>query len=827
MLEDIRYGARMLVKHPGFTIVAALSLAVGIGATTTVFGLLNAMLLRPLPVKDAATLVSVHKPGKDGTTIHTISHPDYFEYRVLADAPALAVPALAVPALAVFSDVIAWTEAPASVELNGQVEQTYGMLASGNYFPVLGVRPALGRLFTPEEDRTPGEHPVVVLSFAFWQGRFASDSSIVGRSVALNGHPFTVIGVTPNGFTSTYGAFAPSFYAPLMMQGQLIAKPDVATNRGHSNLKVTARLKPGVTLEQAQAALNVLDKQLEASYPQIGESSLRPNLGVELAQVGAYPPDMLIGLLGVAAFLLGIVGCVLLIACANVAGMLLARATVRRREIAVRLAVGATRGRLIRQLLTESSLLFLTAGTLGVLLTVWLTGLISAIPMPVAIPFALEAQVDGRVLGFTLILALVTGVVFGLAPALEASRTDLQSALKDATSAGRFKRSRLRHGFVVAQIALSLVLLIGAGLLARALSYGQTVYPGRAPETVFTATVDPGLLGYDVPQARVLFQRLNDNLQALPGVEAVSMVRGLDIGDGFARTELAVEDAPELGNMEIETNTIAPGYFRTLGVRLISGRDFAAADREGAPRVVIINQAMVRRFWPNASPLGKRVRFGEDKWAEIVGVAEDGRHRVAGQSSPPFVYGAFLQSSSDNPAMTLLVRFRGDKASLLADVRRATRELDPRLPLQSPMTLSAAVETVTLRWRVAGSLAQGFGLLGLALAALGIYGLVAYTVSQRTREIGVRIALGATSGNIRSLVVGHGVKLALLGVAIGLVLSFGVTRALAAFLFGVSASDPITYVGTALVLAAVAMAASYIPARNATRTDPLVALRQD
>src|SRR5688572_9719466 len=351
---------------------------------------------------------------------------------------------------------------------------------------------------------------------------------------------------------------------------------------------------------------------------------------------------MMIGLLGVAAFMLAVVGSVLLITCANVAGMLLARATVRRREIAVRLAVGATRGRLIRQLLTESTLLFLVAAALGMLLTLWLTRLVAAIPVPVAIPFALETQVDWRVLGFTLVLALGTGIVFGLAPALEASRTDLQSALRDVASAGGGRRSRMRQAFVVGQISLSLVLLIGAGLFARALQYGQSVYPGRDPETVMTATLDPEPLGYTVPQARVLYQRLTENLEALPGVETVSMARGVHIGMGWANTSLAVEDAPELGDMQTETNIIAPRYFETLGVRLVSGRDFTTADRDGAPRVVIVNEAMVRRFWPNASPLGRRARSGEAEWAAVNGVAEDGRHRIAVQSSPSVVARALL-----------------------------------------------------------------------------------------------------------------------------------------------------------------------------------------
>jgi predicted permease len=342
-----------------------------------------------------------------------------------------------------------------------------------------------------------------------------------------------------------------------------------------------------------------------------------------------------------------------------------------------------------------------------------------------------------------------------------------------------------------------------------------------------TARLDPRPLGYSMPQARALYQRLTQTLAALPGVDAVSLANELQIGAGYARTGLTVEDAPGAGTLETETSMIAPHYFETVGVRLISGRDFTAADRDGAPRVVIINEAMSRRFWPGASPLGKRVQFGGGVWAEIIGVAEDTPYRVAGQSPASFVYRNFLQTSSDNSGMTLLLRFRGDPTALVADLRRATKAIDPRLPLQSPMTLSAAVETVTLPWRIAGSIAQAFGILGLTLAALGIYGLVAYTVGQRTREIGVRMALGAGPGDIRRLVVGHGVKLAAVGVTIGLALSLGVTRALAAFLFGISASDPATYLGTAAVLAVVTLVASYIPARGATRTDPLVALRQD
>jgi predicted permease len=834
--QDLRYGARMLMKQPGFAAVAVLSLALGIGATTTVFSVANAVLLRPLPVKDPDTLVTVNKPDPNGSGMHTISYPDYLDYRNRNE---------------VFTDLLAWSEVPLSLNLDGQAESAYGMVVSGNYFSTLGVQPALGRFFTAEEDRTPGAHPVAVLSFALWQSRFAGDLSVIGKNIKLQGQPFTIIGIAPKGFTSTYNVFAPALYVPLMMQAQLKSQPNIFVERTSRGLKLTGRLKPGVSRAQAQAALSLLDRQLEETNPQRGETSQRPNLGVELVPVGSFPWEIRLALLGGASLLLVIVGFVLLIACANVAGMLLARATVRQREIAVRLALGATRPRLIRQLLTESSLLFLVAGALGVGLALWLTRLLSTIPLPIDLPFALEAKVDWRVLSFTLLLALLTGLIFGLAPATEAARADLQTALKDAPLARGIKRARLRQGFVVGQIALSLVLLIGAGLVARALQYAQTIYPGRQPETVLTAEMDPGNQGYSVARAREFYQQLTERVAALPGVEGVSLARELQIGDGYSTTSLAVKDAPQEGNMKVEANTIAPNYFQTLGLRLLSGRDFTLADREGAPRVVIINEAMARRFWPGASALGKQVQVGGrgwggnamifddtskpgkqvqaagEGWSEVIGVVEDGKSRTSGQAPPPFVYYPFLQSQSGNLGLTLVLRQRGDIANALAAVRREVQALDPNLPVQAAMTLTEAVRLVTLPWRVAGMLANVFGLIGLTLAALGIYGLVSYTVNQRTHEIGVRVALGAQRRDIFKLVIGQSLKLASLGVATGLALAFGLTQTLADLLFGVSASDPATYLGISLLLVLVALAASFIPARKATRTDPLVALRHE
>jgi putative ABC transport system permease protein len=813
MIQDLRFGARMLLKQKGFTLVAVLSLSLGIGATTTVFSVANAVLLRPLPVTDAASLVSVNKPDPNASGIHVISYPDYLDYR---------------RRLEVFSDLLAWSEVAVSLNLNDQAEQAYGMVVSGNYFSMLGVQPAVGRLFSEEEDRTPAAHPVTVISFGLWQSRFGGDPAVIGQSVKLSGRPFTIIGVAPKGFTSTYSLFAPTLYVPLMMQGQLMSKPDIFGERTSKNLKLTARLKPGVTREQAQSAFDLLDRQLEQAYHQRGETSERPHVGVELVPVGSFPGDILLAILGAAGLLFAIVGFVLLIACANVAGILLARATVRQREIAVRLALGATRMRLIRQLLTESSLLFLVAGALGVGLTVWLVRVLSAVTLPLEAPFALDAKVDWRVLSFTLLLALVTGVVFGLAPALEASRADLQTALKDAPSSRGFRRSRLRHAFVVGQIALSLVLLIGAGLFARALQYAQSVYPGRQPETVLTAGLDPRQNGYDVARAREFYQKLTTRIEALPGVEAVSLAQLLYTAEGGGNTTLSIKDSPNESGLLTQINAVAPGYFETLGITLLTGRDFTAADRETAPRVVIVEEATADRFWPGESALGKQVRVGgNQEWAEVIGVVDNSLPRIPGQPTPPFVYYPYLQSRSNNSNLTLLVRHRGETAGVLAAVRREVQALDPNIPLQLPMTLYEAARLAALPWRIAGMLAIVFGLVGLALAALGIYGLVAYTVNQRTHEIGVRVALGAQRSDIFRLVMGHGLKLGLLGVVFGLALSFALTRLLSSLLFGVSAGDPAIHLGTALLLVLVVLIASFIPARRAMKGDPLTALRHE
>ena len=813
VLQDVRYGMRMLWKNPAFTLVAVFSLAIGVGATTTVFSVVNAVLFRPLPVKDVTELVSVHKPDPNRSQIHVISYPDYLDYRERNE---------------VFSDLLVWTEASLSLNTHDQPEAAFGMLVSGNYFSLLGVQPALGRFFSEEEDRVPGAHPVTVISFSLWQKRFHGDTSVLGRTIKLNGHHFTIVGVAPKDFTSNYNVFAPALYVPLMMQAQILSDPGRFGSRMSKYLKMTGRLRSGVSLEQAQTALSNIDRQLEEAYAEQGETSLVADSGLELVPLGSFPPEDRLLFIGAAGLLMAIVGSVLLIACANIAGVLLARATSRQREIAVRLALGATRLRLIRQLLTESGLLFLFAAVAGVAVTVWLTGLITKITLPDSLPFALDVPVDWRVLSFTLMLSLATAFVFGLVPALAASRAEFIPALKDAPLMLGVKRSRLRNAFVIGQIALSMVLLVGAGLFTRATQYAQTVHPGNNPDTVLTANIDLEEHGFTELRSRTFFQQLIDRIAALPGVEHASLVQGLHVGEGYSTTNLIVRGVADEQKLVSEYNAVAPDYFRTMGIGILAGRDFTPADREGATRVVIVEEATARRFWPDANPIGKQVKVRSGtEWAEVVGVVENGRHRIFGEARPSFVYEPYLQRKGDSLRMTLVVRHNGDTAKTLSAVRSEVRNLDPDVPLQFAMSLSEAVRLATLPLRIAGTVATVFGVIGLALAALGIYGLVSYAVNQRRHELGVRVALGAGNRDIFKLVIGQGVMLGLVGVGIGVAVSLVLTPLLRDLLFGVSSSDPLTYLIISLLLVTVSLVASVSPARKATRTDPLLALRHE
>jgi predicted permease len=804
----------MLYKNPTVTIVAIISLALAIGANTTIFTLVNAILLRPLPVKEPSRLVNVHAINHDGSSFHTFSYLDYLDYKERGEA---------------FEDMLAYTVDTYSLNAGGpQSERIFALVATGNFFRLLGVQPALGRFFTPEEDRAPSGEAVVVLSNGYWHRRFGGDPSVVGRQLVLNGDSYAVLGIAPPNFTGPRVAFAPDVYLPLWSQGRTRRGSEWLNNRDGGSLEIIGRLKPDATIQQAQAHLNAVSRQI------IEQSSDAHRVkGVDVRSINTGLGQFEAPVIGFMSVLMAVVGLVLLIACANVAGMLLTRATTRRREMAIRLAVGAPRSRIIRQLLTESVLLFLLGGVAGLFLTAWLSNLLLAFKPPTPFTIELDLGMDARVLAFTLLISLLTGIIFGLAPALQASKSDMLPALKDETPGGGYRRSRLLNTFVVGQIAISLVLLICTGLFLRSLQHARTLDPGFDPENVLVAGFDLGIQGYEKAKGRRFYQELTQRVAAMPGVQSVSLANAIPLNGGNTVTGINVEGhEPSQGQTAFETdfNTVTPGYFATLRIPLLRGRDFSDGDREGVPRVALINEAMWRRFWPDQDPLGKRFylgSFAEGELVEIVGVVKDGKYRTLGESSLPYFYVPFDQHY--NPQMTIHVRTAtaGSSANALAAVRQAVAETDGSVPLLDVMPMTQAIGVSLLPIRMAATVAGCFGFIGLLLAAVGIFGVVSFSVAQRTREIGIRIALGAGKSDVLKLMVWQGMSLALFGVCVGLLLAVALTRLLASLLYGVSTTDTVTFVAVSLLLAAVALLASFIPARRAMKVDPMVALRYE
>jgi predicted permease len=818
--QDIRYGARNLWKSPGFTLVAVVSLAVGIGANTTIFSLVNAALLRPLPqVRDEARLVDVSRTQPDGDSFVQVSYPDYLYFRDHSDA---------------FDGLAAYSFTPLDMSAGGEAERVRGMLASANYFDVLGVRPARGRFFLPQESSAPGEAAVAVISHELWQRRFGGGDEAVGGQIKVNGQPFTIVGVAPEGFKSPFIYLAPDVYVPVTMQASAMPGSDMLSNRGAFWLGVRGRLKEGVSEEQARASLSVLAGQLQAEFPDVEGGQ-----GATLRPIGHVPGEVRSAVVGFMATLAVIVGLVLLVACANVAGMQLARAAGRRREVAIRTALGATRGRIIRQLLTESVLLFLCGGTLGVLLAVWMNDLVMAFRPAGTLKIEFNLDMDWRVLSYTLAVSFVTGVVFGLVPALTASKTDIVPALKDSVPTGTRHSSRLRGAFVVGQIAISMVLLVAAALCVRSLGNASRIDPGFDAEGVGLASVDLGLQGYDEARGRELFRRLKERTAALPGVESATLARTVPLsGLGFGNSVRIEGHEPAAGQppLFVMSNTVDEDYLRTMRVRLLAGRGINASDTESAPRVAVVNETMAARYFGGRDAIGKHftllasrnaARGGprEDASVQVVGIVADGRYYTLGEEAQPFMY---LPSAQDyRGMMTLHVRAPNDLGAALAAVRSEARGLDPNLPLVNVMTMNDAVGFSLIPLRLAATVVGILGLFGLLLAALGVYGVVAYTVGSRTREIGIRIALGAQPRDVLRLVMRHGVWMAAAGVLLGVAGALALTRYLASLLYGVSDKDPLAFGAVALVLAAVALLACYVPARRAMKVDPMVALRYE
>jgi predicted permease len=815
LFQDVRFALRLLVRSPALTTVAILSLALGIGANTTVFTLVNAILLNPMPVQDISRLVMVGTGEvRNGAPVH-LEGTSRLNYEDLRDQNT------------VFSGVVLTGFAPLALSGTGEPEQLLGQIVTGNYFDVLGAPVAAGRTFAPVEDQQPGAHPVTVLSYNLWQRRFGARLDIVGQMVTVNGHDFTVIGVTANGFRGTAPVGGPDLWVPFAMHREVLTGlgAELYNSRRGLGYQAFARLRDGVSLEQARSNADAIGKSLAEAFPRDNRGrsfSLRP------MSEGAFPPAfkqqlVLSGSLGMA-----VVGLVLLIACGNVANLLMARATARRQEIAVRLSVGASRSRLLRQLLTESVVLALAGGVGGIVVAYWARALLWAFRPPFMQENFIDLSFNPRVLAFTVGASVATGILFGVMPAWQSSRPDLVTELKERSTVPSGSRwYSIRHLLVVAQVALSVVALVSAGLFLRSLANAQRIDLGFDSDGLMVLGMNAGNQGFDETRGRDLYRRALERLASIPGVESGTLSTAVPLfAGGFSRTTFRDDQDitdPRNGRLT-QLNEVGDRYFETLRIPIVRGRAFTSADRQGAPAVIIINEAMAKQFFGEDEPLGRHLHlFGRPPARQIVGIAKTIKYNGLGEDDTAHMYVPLEQSYASQ--VIVQVRAQGDADALLGTVRRELQQLEPTMPLLNVNTYRTIVRTSLWAPRMGASLLTVFGVLALLLAAIGLFGVMAYNVSQRTREIGIRMAIGARTGDVRNMIVRQGLLLALGGVAVGAAGALGLARMVTNLLFGVSGADPITFVAIPLLLLLVATIATYVPAWKASRVDPVSALR--
>lgn len=816
---DLRYAARMLRKTPAFTTVAVLTLALGIGANTAVFTIVNTLLLNPLPVEHASQLVAINtavaKNTPEPVDLRPISFLNLKDYREKNHV---------FNSLAGYSSLTALT-----ISTGPESQRLFAEVVTGNYFDTLGIRPLIGRFFLPDEDATPGAIPVVVIGYAAWQGRFGGASDILGRTIKLNSVAFTIIGVAPQGFKGVNAIFGPDLWVPSMMAQQVLTaqQHNALVDRGILTFTGAGRLKSGVSLAQAQADLKTIADALEKEYPDTNQGQ---TVSLEPLTEAAIATNQRQGLLLGSVFLMAIVGFVLLIACSNVANLLLARAAARRQEIAVRMALGAGRWRLVRQLLTESVLLGLLSGILGFFFGYEGCQLLSLFrPAEVAQNFV-DPHLNANVFVFVLVVALFTGLIFGIAPALRSSRTPSVEALKEETrTAGRSARHiTLANTLLVGQVAVSLVLLVTAALFLRSVQREYTFDPGFETKNLAMFMLYPGQQGYDRTKTEQFYKDVRDRLAAVPGVASISWATNLPLWRR-AETGIMVEGHEQREKSEAISsviNTIDLEYFSTMGIPLLAGRDFTQDDRQGTAPVAIINDTMASRYWPGQDPLGKRLQLpGQTGFRQIVGVVKTADYQTLGEAPQSCVYVPLRQNYSES--MVLYVRSERNPAQIISAVQGEIRNIDPTLPINDIRTGTKLIEQALWGAKIGVGLLGVFGFLALGLASIGLYGIMAYSVNQRRREIGIRMALGAGQPSVLSLILRQGMTLVISGVGLGLLLSILLGRALSKFLYGIGASDLPSLVGASLVLLFVAMVACYLPARRASRLDPLVALREN
>jgi predicted permease len=816
LLQDLRYAARVLRKSPGFTTVAALTLALGIGANTAVFSIINTLLLNPLPVERISTLVALNTTQKKKTTqsgeLQPMSFLNLRDLRERVDS---------FTSLAGHSNPMAVTMIDAA-----DPHRIFAEIVTANYFETLGIHPYLGRFFLPSEDTTPGAAPVAVLGYAAWQGRFGAASDIIGRTIKLNDTPFTIVGVGPKGFKGVYAVFGPDVWVPSMMAQQLLPaqQQNALGDRALPLFGGIGRLKPGTSLATASAEMKIAASALENEYPNTNEGQ---SVAVRPLSEAAFGPERQPLMLG-GALLMAIVGFVLLIACSNVANLLLARASARRQEIAVRIALGAGRSRLLRQLLTESVLLGLLGGVAGFFLGyagcqyLW-----SFRPAEYALNLA-EFRINAGVFGFAFAVSILTGVIFGIVPALQSSRTSVSETLKEETRMVGRSRGRINFANVLlaGQVAVSLVLLVIAGLFLRSIQREYTMDPGFQTSRLGLFLLYPSQTGYDRPRTEQFYKQARDRIAAVPGILSVTWASNMPL---WARKQTGIiiegqEQRKKSDAISAVTNTVDLNYFSTLGIPFVAGRDFTADDRGLSAPVAIINDTMAAKYWPGEDPLGRRLELPDGKQLlQIVGVVKTANYQALGEAPQACVYIPLRQNYSEN--MVLYVRTERDPSTALAAVQGEIRNIDPALPVEDIRTGAKVIDQALWWSKIGVGLLGVFGLLALALASVGLYGIMAYSVNQRRREIGVRMALGADTQRVSLLVLRQGISVVLSGLAVGVGLAFFLGRALSGFLYGVSGGDPLTIACASLVLLLVALVACYLPARSASRVDPLVALR--
>jgi len=806
--HNLTFAFRRLRLSPGFTAAAIVTLALGIGANSTVFSLVNAVVFRPFGVERQSELVSFNMRTSKAQ-FPTLSYPDYKDYR---------------DRNTVLSGLAMYRTVPVSVSRSGAKNaRMWGYEVSGNYFDMLDVQAIRGRVLHPEDDVKRGGHPLAVISYSCWQARFGGDPDIAGKQVKIGGLDYTIVGVTPPPFIGTELVYTPEIFVPLAMADQ-IEQSNWLDDRSDSNALVIGRLKPGVSLKSAEAAVNTIATALGHEHP-------KDDAGVSIV---LSPPGMAGNFLrgaitGFSAVLMVVAGMVLLIACVNLASLLLARASDRRKETAIRLALGASRGQLVRQLLTESLMLSIAGGAAGILLAYWLVELVNVWRPPVDVPVIPHVVMDTRVLLFAGLVSLLTALLFGLAPALQSTRASLVGAIKNEAPSEKLRRFSLRDILVATQVALSVVLLIGSILVVRSLQHALSLNLGFDPQHAAVLSYDFAAQGYDEERGRQFQRRLLEKVRSMPGIETAGIIDGLPLTLNISNNAIFLEGKPEprAGDVPLaNAYVITPGYLRAMRTRLVAGRDLNQRDTKDAPRVALVNEAFVRQLLPGGDPVGKRFRHSTiGKWIQIAGVVEDGKYRSLGETPSPTVFESMEQIWI--PTQTLVARSPLAETETVRLLRHAVAELDPSLTVFGDGSLTSALGLALFPVKLVAVVLASFGLLAVVLAATGVYGIMAYAVSRRTREIGIRMALGAAPSEVARVVLTRTAMLLAVGITIGFALAFAAGQFFAQILYGISAHDPLTYLCAIALMTAVAFVACWVPARRAIQVDPLTALRAE